>query len=139
MPEETISHLDLGEDLSDVPEMHSVPKGEYQLQLLEAGVQNQKPEKGTGRFIIARFDVATDPSAKTITHVMMLPDGNQKEKTNNLRKLGIKEFYETFNIPLTGEVDFEDYVGNVGWALLKEEETEEYGMQNRINRFIPKK
>ena len=69
-PAET-SFVDLG-DLSDVPDQHSVVQengGAWHL----LGNAEQKPEKGTGSYLMALMEIADDPDSKLITHVMMLP------------------------------------------------------------------
>lgn len=130
------TEIDLGVNLDDVPEQHAVPAGEYQLLLASCEVRDQKPEKGTGRFIMATFEVVDDPDAKLITHVMMLPaaDDPDRKKNNRLRNIG--DFFKTFGIPSRGAVNLAAYEGNTGWAILSIEDGGEYGEQNRVKRFI---
>jgi len=136
---EVTDELDLGVDLDEVPPQHAVPTGEYLLTLVDCSVEQQKPEKGSGKFIKASFEISDDENSKLITHVMMLPSSDDKARTikNRLRNIG--DFYKTFKIPSSGTVRFSDYLGNQGWASLKVESTNDYGEQNRIVKFIPNK
>ncbi len=132
----TESFLDLG-NLDDVPELGTVPDGtECQLQIMSIEVRQQKPERGTGRFLMVSFDIVGEPNTKRVSHVMMLPTENDDEKKRNNRLRAIKAFYEAFAIPTSGQINLEDYIGNVGWAILSEEEDKDYGMQNRVRKFI---
>lgn len=128
-----------GQEIGDIPDQHAVPEGEYELRLLSVSRETQKEEKGSGRYIKAVFEVTSDPDSKLITHVMMEPKPTDKERQikNNLRK--IADFYRTFEIPLSGPVRLQNYEGNVGWAVLTSETSNEYGDQNRVKRFVPKK
>lgn len=139
VPESRIEELDLGTDLDTIPPQHAVPAGEHLLTLVDCEVRQQKPEKGSGKFIIAQLEVSNDPDAKLITQVMMLPSTADKERKvkNRLRNIG--DFYKTFSIPSSGPVRFSDYLGNQGWATLTIENSTEYGDQNKIGRFIPRK
>lgn len=130
------TEIDLGVNLDEVPSQHAVPAGEYQLMLASAEVRDQKPDKGTGRFIMATFEILGDPDAKLITHVMMLPaaDDNDRKKNNRLRNIG--DFFKCFGIPSKGSVNLSAYEGNQGWAILNVEDGGEFGEQNRVKRFI---
>lgn len=128
--EEPESFLDLG-DLSGVPEEHTKPEAEYEMRITVF----EKREKDKGPYLYLIFELIEDPLAKNVQHVMMLPKPGDDEKTR-LRKLrAVKNFYTAFSIPTSGSVNFAEYVGNTGWALLGEKEDEEYGMQNRVRRF----
>ena len=133
---EGTDELDLGVNLDEVPSQHAVPEGEHKLTLIDCSIEQQKPEKGTGKYIKALFEVAGDPDSKLITHVMMLPGSGDKDRQvkNRLRSIG--DFYKAFNIPSSGAVQFSSYFGNEGWALLKIEDSADFGDQNRIRRFI---
>lgn len=128
--------VDLGVNLDEVPAQHAVPEGEYLLTLVDAKIMNQKPEKGTGKFIMASLEVANDPDSKLITHVMMLPSHEDKERTQKSRLRNIGDFYKTFKIPASGPVKLSSYLGNQGFGLLKLELDPTYGEQNRISKFV---
>lgn len=130
------TEIDLGVNLDDIPSQHAVPEGEYQLILASCEIRDQKPEKGTGRFIMATFEVTEDPDAKLITHVMMLPAAADPDRKRNNRLRAIGDFFKCFNIPSQGPVNLAAYEGNTGWAILSVEDGGEYGEQNRVKRFI---
>lgn len=135
-PETGATEIDLGVNLDDVPAQSAVPEGEYQLTLLSAEVKDQKPDKGRGRFIQATFEIVSEPDSKLITHVMMLPapDDNDRKRNNRLRNIG--DFFKAFSIPSQGSVNLAAYEGNTGWAILRVEDSGEFGEQNRVKRFI---
>jgi hypothetical protein len=128
--------LDLGIDLDTVPEQAAVPAGEYQLTLVSAEIRDQKPEKGTGKFIQATFEVVDAPDSKLLNHIMMLPgkDDAPRKGQNRLRAIG--DFFKAFGIPSSGPVNLDGYSGHTGWAILSVEDGGEYGEQNRVKRFI---
>lgn len=136
---ESNTEIDLGVDLETIPEQHAVAAGEYQLILVSCEIKDQKPEKGTGKFIQASFEIADDPDAKIINHVMMLPASSDPERKKNNRLRAIGDFFKTFDIPSKGAVNLTAFEGNNGWAILSVEDGGEYGEQNRVKRFIPRK
>ena len=130
------TELNLGVNLDEVPAQHAVPEGEYQLTLVTCEIKEQKPEKGTGRFIMATLEIVSDPDTKLITHVMMLPaaDDNERKRNNRLRNIG--DFFKCFGIPSSGPVNLAAFEGNTGWAILGVEDGGQYGEQNRVKRYI---
>ena len=132
------SFLDLG-NLEDVPELTTVVDGEYELQLtsLEVGESGQQSKHPGDKYLMAKVDVVGKPTSKSIVHVMMLPTERDGEKQKLSRLRAIKNFYKAFKIPTSGPIEFNSYIGNTGWALLREEESDDpqYGMQNRVRRF----
>jgi len=135
-PEMDGVELDLGVDLDTIPPQTAVPGGEYQLALVGCEVKDQKPEKGNGKFIQATFEIVGAPDSKLINHVMMLPaaDDQDRKRKNRLRNIG--DFYKAFNIPASGKVNFANFMGAFGYALLVVEDGGEYGEQNKVKRFI---
>jgi len=132
-PAET-SFVDLG-DLSDVPEQHSVVAGEWRVRGISLEMRKQKPEKGTGSYLMALMEIADDPDSKLITHVMMLPAENDPERTKNQRLRAIRDFRVAFGLGTSGPLNFSDFEGAYGYAILVEEEDATYGSQNRVKKF----
>ena len=134
--EEYESFLDLG-DLSGIPDEHTKEEGECELRLVTLELRPGRKDP-TSRFIYAQFEVPGDDLAKIIQHVMMLPTSKDSPRQKIGRERAIKKFYEAFKIPTQGKVEFRDYIGNTGWAMLVEENdvTGKYGMQNRIKSFM---
>jgi hypothetical protein len=128
------SFCDLG-DLSGIPDEHTKEEGECELRIVTLELRPGKKDP-TSKFIYAQFEVPGDDLAKIIQHVFMLPGPKDTPKQKMSRERAIKKFYEAFKIPLAGRVEFKDYIGNTGWAMLVEEDNEKYGMQNRIKSFV---
>uniref|UniRef100_A0A6M3JCG2 DUF669 domain-containing protein n=1 Tax=viral metagenome TaxID=1070528 RepID=A0A6M3JCG2_9ZZZZ len=124
----------INEDTSNVPDLASLPEGEYEVRLLAAEVKNSK--KGDP-MIEAKLDVPSEALSDDIYHYIMLPTSNDDEK-RKIRKLqNLRDFKVAFNMPPTGQVDLEQFVGEKSWALLTEETNDQTGKtNNRIKRFI---
>jgi hypothetical protein len=123
--------LDIGTE--DVPEITSVPQGEYELKILSAETKDSK--KGDP-MIALYMEVLGEATADNLNHYIMLPTDGDDEKTR-VRKLNrLKEFKSCFHLPSSGPIASEDMVGATGWAILGEEESQEFGKQNRVKRFI---
>lgn len=115
-----------------VYEPETVAAGEAQLRVLECKVGHS--EKTGGDFIQARFDIPANPKSKEITHVMMLPTDKDDPKKRNGRLATIRNFFRACGMENVNNVD--ELVGANPWAILVEEESTEYGKQNRIRKFV---
>jgi hypothetical protein len=129
----------LGLDYDNTWEPKSLPEAEYQIRVIEAKIGQQKPEKGSGSFIQLRLEVLDEPEAKDFTHVMMLPGGQDDAKQRNARTRAIQNMLKTFGLDPAAVGNIEELQGRTGWAFLTEETSEEYGMQNRVRKFIAPK
>lgn len=118
-------------DFEDTYEPVAIPEGEYMVRVINAEVKSGQK----GPFLILRLDVPEEPKAKDMTHVLMLPTENDDAKQANRRKLAIKRLLEATGIGLGG-FSPEQLVGSTFYAYLVEEESEEYGTQNRIRRIL---
>ena len=121
-------------DFSGVYEPETVPEGEVQLRVLNVEIKTQKPEKGSGEFIQARFDIPNAPKSKDVTHVMMLPTEQDDPKKRNGRLAAIQNFIKACGMENINNVD--ELIGCTCWAILGEEESTEFGKQNRIKKFV---
>lgn len=120
----------------NVPDPEAVEAGTYELRLIGADIRKQKPEKGQGRFIFARFAIVGEQSAKSVTNVMMFPDGKDEDR-DYMNKLTIRRFYDAFGVDYSGsDVDLADGKGNTHWAILGVETNPQYGDQNKIQRWV---
>lgn len=129
------SFIDLG-DLTGVPEQHALPAGEARLRGVSLEKRKQKPEKGNGEFLMAIFEPVDDPNGKLINHVMMLPKDDDDERTTNQKLRRIRDFRQAFGLGIIGPLNFVDFEGALGWAILTVEEDDQYGEQNRIKKFV---
>ncbi len=121
-------------DFSEVYEPETVPEGEYKLRVLSAEVRQQKPEKGSGSFIQVKMDIPDAPKAKGVTHVMMLPTEQDDAKQKNSRLSNIQKFLKACGYDNVNNID--EVVGAAPWAILAEEESPGFGMQNRVKQFV---
>ena len=127
-----MSFLDI--DVSDAQESKAVPGDEeYSLRIVEL---RQADDKNGNPYILPRFEIPSETLAKTFTKFLRLPNKNMDAKQLNSCKWSLKLFFEAFGIPLVGERDWADYVGNEGWAILGLEESDEWGEQNFVRKFI---
>lgn len=129
-------------NVTDVPDQTVLPQGQHQLEVARAEVRQQKPEKGQSEFLMLTLVPTEDPNAKEITHVLMLPDETVNERDNNNRARRLKEFIKAFGISAYTVADIkaaaanDSLVGASGFGVLAIESSEEYGEQNRVQRFL---
>lgn len=120
------------EGLDEAQELKSVPAGEYQVRVTDAKIKTG--EKGT--YLMLVMDLPNEPLSKNINHVMMFPTPADDPKRANNRKLAIRNALQACGIPYTGGFNAADLIGSTPWALLTEEEDNEYGKQNRVKKWI---
>jgi hypothetical protein len=125
----------LNMDFDGVYEPESVATGEYQIRVIDAALK--KSTNTGGMYLQLKFDIPSKPKSRDVQHVMMLPTNNDDEKKANSRKLAIRSFLQAFGISTVGgNLPISDMIGAQGWAILTEEETSEYGVQNRVKKFV---
>ena len=125
-------------DVGDAVEPKVMPAGE-ECKLRIVGASITTSDKGT--FLIPRLEVTGEPYAKEFTHVLTIPEDDMDEKRTNQCKYRLDEFYRTFEFsPPAGGYEPEDALpGCEGWAILGIRESDEYGEQNTIRKFLPPK
>ncbi len=97
-------------------------------------------ESDKGTFLIPRFEVIDEPFAKEFTSPLRIPTDDLGEKELNRAKWNLKVFFETFEFEVRGEFDpKDDLPGCEGWAILGIRESDDYGEQNTIKRYLPPK
>ena len=124
-------------NFDDVYEPVSLKEGEYQLRILDAKIKNS--QKTGGDYLNVRLEVIGEPTAKDINHVMMFPTSADDLKRANNRKAAVLSFLKAFGLSTSGSIEPDEYVGATGWAILTEEADPEYGMQNRVRKFVQPK
>jgi len=142
IPEDTIpedAYSGATEDVIDVPvddavELQSVSPGEYKLMIVDASVA--RSQKTGGMYLLARLEIVGQPYTKDITHVLMFPTAEDDAKKANNRKLAIRLFYQAFGIDYSRPVQLNVLKGREAWAILREEDDAEYGMQNRVKKWV---
>jgi hypothetical protein len=125
-----MSFLDMNFD--DVVEPRAVePDKEYKLRIIE--VREGTDKNGNG-YALPRLEVLDEVGAKDFTYFLGFPHDGMDAKQLNSSKYKIKSFCDAFN--LDPNAPFEDWVGAEGWAILGLNETDEWGEQNFIRRFV---
>ena len=124
----------LGQDFENVFEPTSMKEGEYQLKVLDAQVKTSK--NTGGEYISAKLEILGEPEAKDINHVMMLPTANDDVKKKNSRLSAISNFLKACGFDPAAVSNVQELVGSTCWAILTEEQDPEYGMQNRVRKFV---
>jgi len=122
-----------GLDFDDVIEPKAVPEGEYELRVIEV---TQNVNKNNEPYIMPRFEIASEPTAKEVSKYMALPINSMDEKRMNRTKLNLKRFFDAMGVDISGGVDLDALKGETVWAILGLEEDDEYGEQNFIKRFV---
>jgi hypothetical protein len=98
---------------------------------------NKKPEKNNGNpYLMIRFEVIDEPLAKDISKFFALPCSGVDVKKNEQNKRTLKYFGEAFGIDFNRPFEDEDLVGLEGCCILGYENTDQYGEQNFIKRFV---
>lgn len=120
-------------DTENVEGFHTVPGGEYELRILKLTQKNS--QKGDP-MIEVQLDIPEDPKSKDVYHYIMLPTNRDDEKRKTQKLVNLKEFKAAFGIPQSGPVSAEELEGARGWAILAEDEDENYGKSNKIKRFV---
>ena len=121
-------------NLENVTELSTVPEGEYAIRVVNCELKTS--QKTGGNYLNVRLELADEADSKNITHIIMLPADGDDDKRRNNRLRAVKMFYEAFDVDYTKGVETEDLVGLTGWAIVVEEESDEYGTQNRVRRFV---
>ena len=131
------SLLDIGDDIANAPEPKVVPADEeYKLRIISAV---QDIDKNQHPYILPRFDVADQPFSKDFTKFIGLPHSELDEKAMVRARSNLRIFLECFGLPTSGQLPIDDMIGKTGWAILGIEETEQYGEQNYVKKFIAPK
>jgi hypothetical protein len=121
--------------IDDAVEPKVVPADEeYVLRIVSAGVT--KSDKGV--YLIPRFEVQGEPYSKEFTHPFRTDFENMSEKDANNAKFRLSQFFNCFRFNYRGgEFDPADQLpGLQGPAILGVKETDEYGEQNFVKKFV---
>jgi hypothetical protein len=126
--------------LDDAVELTTVKNGEHKIRYLAA---RSGVDKNGADYFQARFEVANDPYVKDFTYFLGLPSQYDDAKQMNQKKTKLKDFCLALGVdPPASIADFKalmnsgDLVGLEAWAVLVEKDTDDYGMQNEIKKFL---
>lgn len=126
-----MSLLDMNFD--DAVEPTVVDPGEYKIRIVDVKVAENK---SGNPYVLPRFEIPDEPTAKEFTKYMGLPHDDMNEKQLNSAKFNMKKFCLAFGIDPAAPGEPDDWKGLEGWALLGVEENDEYGDQNYVKSFI---
>jgi len=123
-------------DTSDAIEPTAVEDGEYKIRI--TGLRKKEGKiisiDGNGnRYFMVNFDIPSEAASKGISKFFGLPSDELDAKKNNSNKWELECFKKAFNLT---EINFNSMIGREGYAILTREETQEYGAQNKIKKFI---
>ena len=119
-------------EVGDAVELEAVPEGSYNVLCRDAEVR----EGNKGPYILLRLEIPDEMSSKGITDVMMLPQPSNDPKQQNNRKLRLRKACEAFGVSYEGGFDVQDFINQEAEAALGIEESEQYGRQNRVRRYV---
>jgi hypothetical protein len=123
----------LDTDTSNVESFTSVPTGEYELRIVKAESKNS--QKGDPMLAV-QMDIPSESKSKDVFHYIMLPTGNDDVKRSTQKLVNLKDFKAAFGFPQSGPISTDEMEGARGWAILVEEDDQQYGKANRVKRFI---
>jgi len=135
--------------LDDVQEPFAVPGDqEYKIRLVDVRTGNNK---SGNPYLLPVFEIPDEPTAKEFTKYLGLPHEGMSPKQLNSRGWTMKSFCHAMDIDVGM---FEDYVetfinnpeadppdnsfmiGADGWAILGLEESDQWGEQNYVKKFV---
>lgn len=129
-----MSILDMNFDNVVEPRAIQNVNEEHQLRIVEIEAKTSNSGKP---MVAVRFESVEDPYAKDINHYIMLPTEDDDAKKRNSKLVSLQHFYEGLGVNYkSGPVNLDDLVGSTCWAILALEESDQYGSQNRIKRFV---
>lgn len=124
-------------DTSDAQEPAAVEEGEYLIRITgfnkdKEGQIIRSLDDGR-RYFIVNFDIPSEEFSKSLSQYMGIPSDDTEPKQANSMKWALEIFKKAFNLD---EFNFNTMIGREGYAILRVEESEEYGAQNKIKKFI---
>lgn len=128
-----------GMDLDNAQEPVAVDaNSEVKLRIL--GVTVGKDKNGLD-YLMPRFEIVGNEFAKDFTKFLGVPNAEMKAAVDAKKferaKWAMKEFMATFGIDPSRPGDPEDdWPGQEGWAILGKENSDQYGEQNFIKKFV---
>lgn len=130
-----MSMLDM--NLGDAVEPTAVPADEeYKIRIMSVRVDN---DKNGNPYMLPMFEIPDEASSKSFTKFLRIPHQAMDAKQMNSAKWQIKTFLECFGMDPSRPFDSDELVGREGWAILGVEETDDFGAQNYVKKFIAPK
>jgi hypothetical protein len=123
----------------------TVPGGaEYQLRITgvreDDSYDDQMPRDKNGNpYLMPKFEIMGEPTAKEFTRYLAIPHDEMDAKKLNGARYTLKLFLDTFGLEAASLATPSDMIGGEGWAILGLEESDQWGEQNFIKKFIAPK
>jgi len=119
-------------DLDDIQELPVLDEGEYKVQCSYVDVRTSKNSNPYLFF----YHVAVDHEGECddIRHMIMLPSEDAGLKQNRRRRLELQQMCDAFGVAY--DANPLDFKGKEAWADIYVEESEDYGKQNQIRKFV---
>lgn len=119
---------------TNVPDLHIVEKGEYELEILSV-----RQEEGDNPRLSVRLEVVGDALAEDIYHTLWLPKGSDTEKQRAKTITRLVEFVKAFGGEVQDGIDLESLTGLRGRALVDIQPANPergYEARNRIAKVL---
>lgn len=121
-------------NLNDTFEPTVLPAGEEcKLRVINV---IQGTSKNGNAFIMPFFECPEEPYLKEFGKYMPLPDSSMSPKDLNKAKLDLANFFNAFDVDMSGDIDLEAIKGNEGWAILGVGKDQEGNPINTISKFV---
>lgn len=120
--------------VDDVVEPYTMP-ADSECELTITDVREGTNKSGMP-YLMPRFEVDGEVAAKEFSYYLGIPDSDMTPKQYNAAAFKYKNFCEAIGVDPAAEQDPEDWVGLNCVAILGVEESEEYGEQNFVRRFV---
>jgi hypothetical protein len=123
-------------DTSDAIEPACVEPGEYEIRITgfrkSEGKIVRQSDKGNKYFIVT-FDIPSEEASKGFSKIFSIPTPDMEPKRKNSCKWDLDCFKRAFGMM---ELNFNDMVGKMGYAIIGKSTSEQYGEQNDIKKFV---
>lgn len=108
------SFLDV--NLEEIEELHSLPRGEYELACRNIRFYSGIGKNGPWKYVGLQLETLDDPLADYVYHKLWLPseEANDKQRVNSL--IEIRKAAQAFGVNYSGGVNFYEFIGQTAWV-----------------------
>jgi len=127
------------DEINDAPEP-TVAKAGTEQKLRIVSVRTGTDKNGCDYFMPV-YEIPDMPMVKEFSHFMYVPDKKNLSEKQYMRALyAVKVFTKCFDIDISRPIDYEDDLpSHTGWAIVGVRDSDEYGEQNTIRKYIAPK
>lgn len=127
------------DEIDNAPEP-TVAKAGTEQKLRIVSVRTGTDKNGCDYFMPV-YEIPDMPMAKEFSHFMYVPDKKNLSEKQYMRALyAVKVFTKCFDVDISRPIDYEDDLpGHTGWAIVGVRDSDEYGEQNTIRKYIAPK